>query len=401
MTVAIERASQQFNGAGTASFAFTYVGAFAADNDVYLTTASSHQLSSGLFNLTLSATASGYVWGIGGTVTYPLSGPVISGGDQLTVVRNLPLLQTYPVPNQGAYPPQVVEAALDYEMMCLQDLKEQFDRTLRGTILGPPLDDLPPDRAGKCLAFDTLGQPVAVTCSSGTVGPPGPSGTNGLVKRTVFTSGSGTFTAQSTTTAVFIKIIGAGGGGSEGNGANLNNVSIGVGGNGGAYAEKWITASASFSNVTYAVGAGGAGGTGGGSASAGGSSHFGTVTASGGAGGVGINNTANFPWTGVPLIPAISASAATATGGDINISGEIPSSVGFAMGIVVLSRRGASGPMGFGGHPAFAYQVASHDPGTAAGKYGAGGSGGVCTDNGTAAAGGAGSSGLLVILEYG
>lgn len=58
----------------------------------------------------------------GGTVTYPISGTPIPVGSTLTIERILPYVQETTISNQGAFYPKVVEAALDYLMMCIQQL---------------------------------------------------------------------------------------------------------------------------------------------------------------------------------------------------------------------------------------------------------------------------------------
>lgn len=62
----------------------------------------------------------------GGTVQYPTSGPALAAGWYITISRILPFIQTYQISNQGDFYPQVVESALDYQMMCLQQLSTQI-----------------------------------------------------------------------------------------------------------------------------------------------------------------------------------------------------------------------------------------------------------------------------------
>lgn len=58
----------------------------------------------------------------GGSVTYPLSGAAIDNSTTITVSRNLPAVQTTELTSQGAFDPSVVENALDYLTMLVQDL---------------------------------------------------------------------------------------------------------------------------------------------------------------------------------------------------------------------------------------------------------------------------------------
>lgn len=61
----------------------------------------------------------------GGVVTYPLSGSPLSSGQYLTIARVLSFVQTTTISNQGDFYPQVVEGALDYLTMCVQQLSQQ------------------------------------------------------------------------------------------------------------------------------------------------------------------------------------------------------------------------------------------------------------------------------------
>ncbi len=58
----------------------------------------------------------------GGTVTYPLSGSPLPAGWSITIQRVVPYQQNTSLANQGAFYPQVVEAALDYLTMQVQQL---------------------------------------------------------------------------------------------------------------------------------------------------------------------------------------------------------------------------------------------------------------------------------------
>lgn len=62
----------------------------------------------------------------GGSVVYPLVGSPIPVGSYITITRNLQLLQLVSISNQGAFYPRVVEAALDYLMMAIQQVNERI-----------------------------------------------------------------------------------------------------------------------------------------------------------------------------------------------------------------------------------------------------------------------------------
>ena len=74
----------------------------------------------------------------GGTVIYPLTGSPIAIGTILTIARNLPLLQLTTISNQGAFYPAVVESALDYITMLIQ----QLSALIPGNILPPTITSL-------------------------------------------------------------------------------------------------------------------------------------------------------------------------------------------------------------------------------------------------------------------
>lgn len=105
----------------------------------------------------------------GGTLTYPVSGSPIAAGTFLTIERILPLLQEDSIANQTFYP-TVIEEALDYEMMCIQQLQDEIGRSIMGPVSDPlglnytlPAVSI---RANNGLAFDALGQPIAGVLST-------------------------------------------------------------------------------------------------------------------------------------------------------------------------------------------------------------------------------------------
>lgn len=108
----------------------------------------------------------------GGTFEYPLGGGTpIAAGTSLTLTREVPDQQQTSLGNQGAYYPAVVEGALDWIVMQIQDLAGKVGRS----ILGSPVDGALPalasakQRANTYLAFDSNGNPIASPGGSGTV----------------------------------------------------------------------------------------------------------------------------------------------------------------------------------------------------------------------------------------
>lgn len=70
------------------------------------------------------------IGGTGGIVTYPLIGSPITSAYNLTIQRIVPLVQETELVNQSGYYPQVVEDALDYLTMEVQQMQEQINREL-------------------------------------------------------------------------------------------------------------------------------------------------------------------------------------------------------------------------------------------------------------------------------
>lgn len=115
MTVSVQSSQSTFLGNGvTASWTFPWVGVSTSDINVYLISSTGQQtlLSSSLYTLTLNAAGAGQLWGVGGTITYPLVGSPIASGVSLLVQRAVPYSQTTNVTNQTAYPLSV-QTALD------------------------------------------------------------------------------------------------------------------------------------------------------------------------------------------------------------------------------------------------------------------------------------------------
>ena len=108
----------------TVTFSFPFIGVSASDITVLYTDADGaiSTLSPSVYSLSLNAAGVGQLWGIGGTVTYPLSGSPIAIGTYLTISRTLPLTQNITVRNQGNYYAQVTEQALDIIEMQVQQV---------------------------------------------------------------------------------------------------------------------------------------------------------------------------------------------------------------------------------------------------------------------------------------
>lgn len=157
----------QGNGV-TTSFAFSFVGVSADVISVIYTDATGVDttLLTSQYDLALNAALPGAIWGIGGTVEYPLVGTPIATGTTLTIIRELPLEQDVSLQNQASYGQlsEQTEQALDLLAMQVQQLSELLGRAISVPVsdVDPP-DALPPaaQRANQALVFDGDGQPTA------------------------------------------------------------------------------------------------------------------------------------------------------------------------------------------------------------------------------------------------
>lgn len=161
------------NGATTA-FTFPFVGVAATDLEVIYvnSSGSSTTLNPALYSVTLNAVPVGGLWGIGGTVTYPLSGSAIASGTSLTINRIVPFTQSVSINNQGAFYPQAVEQGLDLLELQIQQLDTTDQHTLQFPVTDVnPTVVLPPaaSRANGYLAFDASGNPTILTATAPTI----------------------------------------------------------------------------------------------------------------------------------------------------------------------------------------------------------------------------------------
>lgn len=221
-----------------------------------------------------------------------------------------------------------------------------------------------------------------------------------LLRRTAYTSGSGTHTYLSDCRRAVVKMVGGGGGGGGCEGGAVGTGGAAAGGGGaGAYLELDIEPSPASS--AYSVGAAGTAGaaSGGGTGGTGGDTTFhdgsATRTAAGGEGGEGDT-----------------LDATTHVGGQPGGGGALPSSTGAffrsagnpgAQGVFFFlegieqgwSGTGGAGPFGGAGAGQFDVEGAGN-----AGNGPGSGGGGAYTESTTDRAGGAGAAGLIIVEEY-
>lgn len=161
----------------TTTFAFGFIAVDASYVAVIHTDASGNQatLDKASYTLAINSAAVGALWGIGGTVTYPLTGAPMAAGESLTVIRTLSLVQAVSLANQASYGQfaSSAEQAIDLLEMQIQQISELFQRAMTF----PAGDSAPPatlpgqsSRANQALIFDSTGQPtVGAAPSSGTI----------------------------------------------------------------------------------------------------------------------------------------------------------------------------------------------------------------------------------------
>lgn len=116
MTVAVQSSSITYPGDGsTTVWSFPFPAVSSSDIEVVYSDSTGTEtiLIPSQYTLTLNAIATGALWSVGGTVTYPTSGTGILSGTSLTIRRAVPYEQTVSISNQGAFYPQVIEQAMD------------------------------------------------------------------------------------------------------------------------------------------------------------------------------------------------------------------------------------------------------------------------------------------------
>jgi hypothetical protein len=214
--------------------------------------------------------------------------------------------------------------------------------------------------------------------------------------RVITATGAGTYTPTAGTNSVVIEMVGAGGGGAGNANPGAGNVSRGISGGGGAYLRKRLTTG--FSGASYSVGAFGAGGASGASAGAnGGDTTFSptgggaVLTAGGGAGGTPLTVS------GANITIGSFAAGGTATNGDINVPGKHCDRDLVFSATMAMTGNGGDSWFGIGGGSRLTTTVVA---GQNASGYGAGGSASLSLGANGAAAGGNGTSGLILIWEY-
>lgn len=166
MTVSTTAYAVTLSGNGaTTVFSFPFIADNASTIKVTFTDVNGVQtvLSPGAYTLFINTPPVGGLWGIGGTVTYPLSGSPIASGTLLTIERTVPYTQTVSIANQGAFYPSAVEQGLDLLELQIQQFQGQLANVVKAPVVDGVLDMTLPAlaaRANKFFFFNSAGQPT-------------------------------------------------------------------------------------------------------------------------------------------------------------------------------------------------------------------------------------------------
>lgn len=148
-----------------------YIHVYLVDLDDGTTVELTQGQGSSQFQVVLNAPVPPNPTGVGGTVNYNPAGVPVPVGSSLTIVRELPSTQDTSLANQGTLYQKVIEAALDYVTMLLQQVPAS------NAIVAPPSDppgltyELPAvaARAGLALTFDEDGNVSASAIQEGDI----------------------------------------------------------------------------------------------------------------------------------------------------------------------------------------------------------------------------------------
>lgn len=98
----------------------------------------------------------------GGKVTYPLAGPPLANGNQITIARVLPSIQKYSIANQSIIYPPIIEQEFDYLTLLQAGGVDELSRAFKVGFGDPLPADVPPvaERANQGAFFDAVGDLV-------------------------------------------------------------------------------------------------------------------------------------------------------------------------------------------------------------------------------------------------
>lgn len=161
---ATERRAGPFNGNGVATtFSFTFKAFTTEEVLVVVAIDGAETLLSSNYSVSLNVDQT---VNPGGTVTYPVSGPPLAVGQQLSILSGVSYAQTLALPQGGNYNPAALEQGLDRIVMQVQQLQEQLARAIKvppNTNINQEFVDSATVRAGKGLVFDSAGNIVVAS----------------------------------------------------------------------------------------------------------------------------------------------------------------------------------------------------------------------------------------------
>lgn len=133
MAVSTSSSESTFLGNGVINtFSINWILASASDVQVYYngpSNATPVLLPTSSYNLTINPVLPNQIWGIGGSLVYPLSGSPIANGTSITVKRIVPFVQLISIENQGAFSPEVIEEMgdnLEFQIQQVSSRTTQF-----------------------------------------------------------------------------------------------------------------------------------------------------------------------------------------------------------------------------------------------------------------------------------
>jgi len=190
--------------------------------------------------------------------------------------------------------------------------------------------------------------------------------------------------------SLLVECLGGGGGGGGCYISISGYDSVGGGGGAGGYCRKWI--SNPSLTYTYTIGTGGSGGYATNNGNPGNSTTFGSLTANGGLGGYGCGN---LPVPGYPGAFIGAGNGGSASGGDINVTGQAGQ-----LGLIInggYNTPGIGGSSVYGGSGGWKGVYGNGIDATP--NSGSGGGGALCGGV-SMYTGGNGASGLIIVWEY-
>lgn len=133
MTITTQTSTITAQGTGSQTvFQFPFVYYNTTDITVTITSAAlvDTVLLPSQYSIAVNPPAVGQLWGVGGSVTYPLSGSPLATGNYITISRAVPDQQTTALAYQAGFFPPAVEGAMDVLCMEIQQLNDELARAL-------------------------------------------------------------------------------------------------------------------------------------------------------------------------------------------------------------------------------------------------------------------------------